>query len=85
MKRWSVQNAKAWLSGLRDICLREGLQLVAKRSTEVTALFPLKERQRSQHHAKPTLEELLLVGKARATLNLHKRGGMRRREPREIV
>lgn len=85
MKSWPVQDAKARFSELLDTCLREGPQVVTKRGTEAAVLIPLKDWQRLQRQAKPTLKELLLADNARADLRLPKRGKLRRRPPGEAA
>ncbi len=85
MKSWPVQDAKARFSELLDTCLREGPQIVTKRGAGAAVLVPLKDWQRLQHSAKPTLKELLLTDDARAELTLPNRGGLRRRRPSEAA
>lgn len=81
MKSWPVQDAKARFSELLETCLKQGPQIVSKRGTDAAVLVPIKEWQRLQHAAKPSLKELLLTNRARADLTLPKRGGLRRRKP----
>lgn len=85
MKSWPVEDAKARFSELLDACLREGPQIVTRRGLDAAVLVPLKDWQRLQRSAKPTLKELLLTDDARADLILPKRGGPRRRQPSETV
>lgn len=85
MKSWPVQDAKARFSELLETCLREGPQIVSKRGADTAILVPLRDWERLQRSAKPTLKELLLADGARVDLDLPKRGGLRRREPGEIV
>jgi antitoxin Phd len=85
MKSWPVQDAKARFSELLDTCLKEGPQIVSKRGAAAAVLVPLKDWQRLQRSAKPTLKELLLTDDARADLHLPKRGRLRRRRPSEAA
>jgi antitoxin Phd len=85
MKSWPVQDAKARFSELLETCLREGPQIVSKRGADTAVLVPLKDWERLQRGAKPTLKELLLADEARIDLDLPDRGKLRRREPREFV
>jgi len=85
MKSWPVHDAKARFSKLLDTCLKEGPQIVTKRGADAAVLVPLKDWQRLQHSAKPTLKDLLLTDEARAHLDLPKRGRLRRREPSEVA
>jgi antitoxin Phd len=79
MKSWPVQDAKARFSELLEICLKEGPQIVSKRGADAAVLVPLKEWERLQRSAKPTLKDLLLADEARVDLDLP------RREPGEFV
>lgn len=81
MKSWPVQDAKARFSELLDTCLKEGPQIVTRRGAGTAVLVPLKDWQRLQRSAKPTLKELLLTDDARADLHVPKRGRLRRRRP----
>lgn len=85
MKSWPVQDAKARFSELLETCLKEGPQIVSKRGADTAILVPLKDWERLQRSAKPTLKELLLANEARVDLDLPQRGKLRRREPGEIV
>lgn len=85
MKSWPVQDAKARFSELLETCLKQGPQIVSKRGADAAVLVPIKEWQRLQRAARPTLKELLLTDEARADLTLPKRGGLRRRKPIEPV
>lgn len=85
MKSWPVQDAKARFSELLETCLRDGPQIVSKRGADAAVLVPLKDWERLQRSAKPTLKELLLADEARVDLDLPKRGRLRRREPGELV
>lgn len=81
MKTWAVQDAKARFSELLDTCLSEGPQLVTRRGEEAAVLVPLREWQRLQRAAKPTLKALLLANDSRGDLSIPTRGGKRRRDP----
>jgi antitoxin Phd len=83
MKSWPVQDAKARFSELLDTCLKEGPQVVTKRGAGAAVLVPLKDWERLQRSARPTLRELLLTDDARANLTLPKRGRLRRRQPNQ--
>ncbi|WP_100965060.1 type II toxin-antitoxin system Phd/YefM family antitoxin [Bosea sp. FBZP-16] len=85
MKSWPVQDAKARFSELLETCLKEGPQIVSKRGADAAVLVPLKEWERLQRSAKPTLKDLLLADEARVDLDLLGRGRLRRREPGELV
>lgn len=85
MKSWPVQDAKARFSELLETCLKEGPQIVSKRGADTAILVPLKDWERLQRSAKPTLKELLLADEARVDLDLPERGRLRRREPGELV
>lgn len=68
-----------------DTCLTEGPQLVTRRGTDAAVLVPVGDWLRLQQVAKPTLKALLLSGHARGDLDMHKRGGRRRRQPPTCV
>ena len=85
MKSWPVQDAKARFSELLETCLKHGPQVVTKRGADAAVLVPMSDWQRLQRTAKPTLKELLLSDSARGGLNIPKRGGKRRRPPRELA
>jgi antitoxin Phd len=81
MRSWSVQDAKARFSEFLETCLSEGPQVVTKRGTEAAVLVPVREWQRLQRSARPTLKELLLSAAPRADLAIPDRGRLRRRQP----
>jgi len=81
MRSWAVQDAKARFSEMLDTCLREGPQIVTKRGDEAAVLIPLKEWQRLQQGARPSLKDLLLSDVARIDLAMPPRGRTRRRAP----
>jgi antitoxin Phd len=85
MKSWPVQDAKARFSEMLETCLKEGPQIVTKRGADAAILVPVKDWQRLNRAAKPTLKTLLLANDARGELNAPERGGRRRREPRDLV
>ena len=79
MKSWPVQDAKARFSELLETCLKDGPQLVTKRGASAAVLVPIKDWQRLQQSARPTLKELLLAPSPRGDLDLPERGHFRRR------
>jgi antitoxin Phd len=81
MKAWPVQDAKARFSELLETCLKDGPQLVTKRGADAAVLVPVKDWQRLNDGARPTLKELLLSPNARGELNIPLRGSLRRRTP----
>jgi antitoxin Phd len=81
MNSWPVQDAKARFSELLETCLKEGPQLVTKRGAQAAVLVPVKEWQRLNAFARPTLKELLLSPAARGDLNIPPRSNWRRRTP----
>lgn len=85
MRRWPVQDAKARFSELLDTCLAEGPQMVTRRGADAAMLVPLKDWERLQKSARPTLKELLLTDRSRTGLDLPARGRLRRRAPHEVV
>ncbi len=85
MRSWPVQDAQARFSEMLETCLKEGPQLVTRCGADAAALVPVKEWQRLQRTARPTLKELLLANGARGELNVPERGGRRPREPRNLV
>jgi len=85
MTSWPVQDAKARFSQMLETCLKEGAQIVTKRGADAAVLVPMQEWQRLTRAAKPTLKELLLADGARGELSVPKRGGRRRRVPRDFV
>ncbi len=85
MNSWSVQDAKARFSELLETCLNEGPQLVTRRGTDAAVLVPVRDWQKLQRMAKPTLKDLLLAESPRTDIKLPKRGGKRRRESKEFA
>jgi prevent-host-death family protein len=79
MQSWPVQDAKARFSELLETCLRDGPRIVTKRGAEKAVLVSMDEWQRLQRGSKRTLKELLLPPEARADLEIHERGRLRRR------
>ena len=84
MKAWPIQDAKARFSEMLETCIAEGPQLVTKRGTDAAVLVPIKQWQRMQSSAKPTLKELLLSDHARTELDIPKRKRLRHRRHIEI-
>jgi len=82
---WSVQDAKARFSELLETCLNEGPQLVTRRGTDAAVLVPVRDWQKLQRMAKPTLKDLLLAEGPRADFQLPKRGRKRRRQSSEFA
>ncbi len=82
MKSWPVQDAKARFSEMLETCLKEGPQIVTKRGADAAVLVPVRDWQRLQRAAKPTLKELLLTDGGRGELVIPPRGGIRRRTPK---
>ena len=66
MKNWSVQDAKARFSEFLDTCLAEGPQLVTRRGAEAAVLVPMRDWNRLQSGAQPSLKDLLLSPEARS-------------------
>lgn len=85
MHTWPVQDAKARFSEFLDACLSDGPQTVTRRGVEAAVLVPIKDWQRLQAAARPTLKQLLMAPYAQAELPLPPRGQARRRplEPLE--
>jgi antitoxin Phd len=81
MKSWPVQDAKARFSELLNTCLREGPQVVTKRGADAAVLVPVRDWQRLQQSARPSLKELLLAPAPRGELPAPRRGRLRRRKP----
>ncbi len=79
MKNWSVQDAKARFSEFLDTCLAEGPQLVTRRGAEAAVLVPMRDWNRLQSGAQPSLKDLLLSPEARSDLAIPPRGRLRRR------
>ena len=74
MRSWQVQDAKARLSELLDLCQTEGPQLVTKRGAEAAVLVSAAEWRRLQRAGRPTLKDMLLAGYPRGDFNVPKRG-----------
>lgn len=79
MKSWSVQDAKARFSEFLKASLTRGPQLVTMRGAEAAVLVPVDEWRRLQARARPGFKALLLDQKARAELEIPKRGALHRR------
>jgi prevent-host-death family protein len=67
-----------------ETCLKQGPQLVTRRGAEAAVLVPVKDWQRLNSAAKPTLKALLLADDRRGELNVPERGERRRRGPRDL-
>lgn len=80
MSTWPVQDAKARFSEFLERCLAEGPQIVTKRGAEAAVLVPVDEWRRLQRAARPSLKQLLLSDKARASIPVPQRGTARRRK-----
>ena len=84
MKTWAVQDAKARFSEFLETCLNEGPQIVTKRGTDAAVLVPIREWERLQRSAKPTLKDLLLADAPRFDMAIPQRGRLRSRRPTVI-
>ncbi len=82
---WQVQDAKARFSELLDASLRDGPQVVTRRGVEAAVLVPIEEWRRLKHAARPTLKQILLSPDARFEIPIPERGGLRRRQSRELA
>lgn len=85
MNSWSVQDAKARFSELLETCLNEGPQLVTRGGADAAVLVPVRDWQKLQRLAKPTLKDLLLADGPRTDIKLPTRGGKRRRKSSEFA
>ena len=85
MNSWSVQDAKARFSELLETCLKQGPQLVTRRGADAAVLVPVRDWQKLQRMARPTLKQLLLAEGARTDVELPKRGGKRRRQSSQFA
>lgn len=82
MGTWPVQDAKAGFSEFLDRCLAEGPQIVTRRGERTAVLVTLKEWQRLQAAARPTLKDLLMApAPGTETLVALARGHARQRQP----
>ena len=79
MRSWPVQEAKARFSELLETCLQEGPQMVTRRGHEAAVLLSVREWQRLQGSARPSLKSLLLSDQGRGDLNIPVRGSQTRR------
>ena len=80
---WQVQEAKARFSEFLDASLRDGPQVVIRRGVEAAVLVSIEEWRRLKQAPRPTLKQLLLAPGDRFDIPVPKRGGLRRRQPRE--
>jgi antitoxin Phd len=62
---WQVQDAKARFSELLNATIKKGPQVVTRRGIETAVLVPIKEWNRLQRAARPSLKEVLLAPEAR--------------------
>jgi antitoxin Phd len=81
MKSWPIQDAEVRFGEVLDTCLREGPQLVTTEGQDAAVLVPIREWERLQRDARPTLKDLLLAPEPRADLVLPERGSEERRPP----
>ncbi|MGX7709081.1 type II toxin-antitoxin system Phd/YefM family antitoxin [Methylobacterium sp. Gmos1] len=81
MKSWPIQDAEVRFGEVLDTCLREGPQLVTTEGQDAAVLVPIREWERLQRDARPTLKDLLLAPEPRADLMLPERGSEERRPP----
>ncbi len=81
MKPWPVQDAKARFSELLDTCMKNGPQLVTKRGLDAAVLVSMREWQRLNHNARPTLKDLLLSDEGRFDMEIPPRGRHKHRPP----
>jgi antitoxin Phd len=85
LKAWPVQDAKARFSQMLDAGLRDGPKMVTRRGTDAAVLVPMREWQRLQEVARPSLKELLLTEEGRGDVLVPSRGRLRRRAPRALT
>ena len=85
MNSWPVQDAKARFSEFLDACLSTGPQMVTHRGAEAAVLVPVQEWRRLQSAARPKLKDALLLGSARAELQIPPRGQAQRRQPKFLL
>jgi antitoxin Phd len=80
---WQVQDAKARFSEFLEASLWDGPQVVTRRGVEAAVLVPIEEWRRLKQAARPTLKQLLLDPDPGFEIPVPRRGGLRRRQPRE--
>ncbi|MFZ0293608.1 MAG: type II toxin-antitoxin system Phd/YefM family antitoxin [Candidatus Sulfotelmatobacter sp.] len=84
MSSWQVQDAKARFSEFLDATIKKGPQVVTRRGIETAVLVPIKEWNRLQRAARPSLKTLLLASDARSENLIPDRGMHRRRNVLEL-
>ena len=86
MATWQLQEAKARLSELIDLTLKEGAQVITRRGVETVVILPVSEWKRLSASARPTLKELLLQPHPRFDFDkvIPPRGKLRRRKTIEF-
>jgi antitoxin Phd len=84
MDVWQVQDAKARFSEFLDATLKKGPQVVTRRGIQTAVLVPIKEWNRLQSSARPSLKTLLLKTEARFEDLLPPRRKLRRRPVRDL-
>ena len=84
MSSWQVQDAKARFSEFLDATIKKGPQVVTRRGIETAVLVPIKEWNRLQRAARPSLKTLLLASEARCDNLIPERGRLRRRKVLEL-
>jgi prevent-host-death family protein len=68
MSDWQVQDAKARLSELLNVTLKNGPQVVTRRGIAAAVLVPIDEWRRLQENSQPSLKAFLLeAGRALKT------------------
>ncbi|MFY9643612.1 MAG: type II toxin-antitoxin system Phd/YefM family antitoxin [Terriglobales bacterium] len=58
MASWQVQDAKARFSEFLDTTIKKGPQVVARRGVKTGVMVPIKEWERLQETARPSLKVL---------------------------
>ena len=84
MSSWQVQDAKARFSEFLDATIKKGPQVVTRRGIETAVLVPIKEWNRLQRAARPSLKTLLLAQDARSENLIPERHRLRRRSALEL-
>jgi antitoxin Phd len=83
MGSWQVQDAKARFSEFLDASIKKGPQVVTRRGIETAVLVPIREWNRLQQAARPSLKDLLMAPKTRFDNLVPERHKLRRRTVRE--
>jgi len=84
MAAWQVQDAKARFSELLDETLKNGPQVVTRRGIKAAVLVPIKDWERLQQTARPSLKEWLLACNSRTEKLVPVRGRSKGRRPAEF-